>query len=374
MPKKKAKLPLSKTHPELAKEADGWDPNKISAGSGMKLPWVCSSGHRWEAIVRNRTQRSHSSCKICNSLAFVNPSLAAEADGWDPETVSAVNGGKLPWICKRGHRWEAVVANRAIGVGCPICSGHKVQIGFNDIGTTHPKIAEQAEGWDPQTVTAGNNKKFDWKCSKGHTWNAAVSSRTAGNNCPVCGFAKVLVGFNDLATTHPALAKEARGWDPTQYRSRSHKKLSWKCAFGHEWKATIGNRSQGRGCPACAKYGFDFSRSAYLYLIVHTEWKMQQIGITNDLDRRIDEHTRNGWEMLEFKGPMDGLLTQQWETAILRMLKAKGADLSNSKIAGKFDGYSEAWSRSTFEVNSIKELMRLTDEFEEEQIILKLKK
>ena len=63
---------------------------------------------------------------------------------------------------------------------------------------------------------------------------------------------------------------------------------------------------------------------------------------------------------------MDGHLTQQWETAILRMLKAKGADLSNGKIAGKFDGYSEAWSKSTFEVKSIKELMRLTEEFENE--------
>jgi hypothetical protein len=62
---------------------------------------------------------------------------------------------------------------------------------------------------------------------------------------------------------------------------------------------------------------------------------------------------------------MDGHLTQEWETAILRMLKAKGADLSNKKIAGKFDGYSEAWSKSTFPVKSIKELMRLTEEFEE---------
>jgi hypothetical protein len=47
------------------------------------------------------------------------------------------------------------------------------------------------------------------------------------------------------------------------------------------------------------------------------------------------------------------------------MLKAKGADLSNEKIAGKFDGYSEAWSKSTFEVKSIKELMRLTEKYEE---------
>jgi hypothetical protein len=62
---------------------------------------------------------------------------------------------------------------------------------------------------------------------------------------------------------------------------------------------------------------------------------------------------------------MDGHLTQQWEKAILQMLMAKGADLSNAEIAGKFDGYSEAWSKSTFEAKSITELMRLTEEFEE---------
>ena len=68
---------------------------------------------------------------------------------------------------------------------------------------------------------------------------------------------------------------------------------------------------------------------------------------------------------MELLGPVDGLLVKNWESSILRMLKAKGADLSNEKIAGKFDGYSEAWSKSTFEVKSIKELMRLTEKYEE---------
>ena len=49
------------------------------------------------------------------------------------------------------------------------------------------------------------------------------------------------------------------------------------------------------------------------------------------------------------------------------MLKAKGADLSNSKIAGKFDGYSEAWSKSTFDVKTIRELMKFTEEFEDKK-------
>jgi hypothetical protein len=93
---------------------------------------------------------------------------------------------------------------------------------------------------------------------------------------------------------------------------------------------------------------------------------MFQIGITNIPDDRLGDHKKLGWEVLEIRGPMDGHLTQRWETAILRMLKAKGADLSNKEIAGKFDGYSEAWSKSTFPVESIIELMRLTEEFEDE--------
>jgi hypothetical protein len=92
---------------------------------------------------------------------------------------------------------------------------------------------------------------------------------------------------------------------------------------------------------------------------------MFQIGITNNLDHRVKTHKKLGWQLIEVRGPMDGHLTQQWETAILRMLRTKGADLSNKEIAGKFDGYSEAWSKSTFPARSIKELMRLTEEFEQ---------
>ena len=34
---------------------------------------------------------------------------------------------------------------------------------------------------------------------------------------------KVLTGFNDLATTHPELAMQAEGWDPTKVIAGTHK-------------------------------------------------------------------------------------------------------------------------------------------------------
>ena len=234
--------------------------------------------------------------------------------------------------------------------------------------TKFPTIASQAFNWNPKTVTWGANSRKAWICEQNHKWNAIVSSRTrpdSGMGCPYCGHKKLLKGFNDLATTHPEIAMQAKGWDPATVITDKKTKYLWICEKGHKWKTTIGERKSGSNCPSCAISGFDPNEKAFLYFVKHPDWEMLQIGITNFPDDRIAIHRKLGWEIMEIRGPMDGHLTQQWETAILRMLKAKGADLSNSKIAGKFDGYSEAWSKSTFPAKSIKELMRLTEEFEE---------
>jgi len=44
---------------------------------------------------------------------------------------------------------------------------------------------------------------------------------------------------------------------------------------------------------------------------------MLQIGITNFPDDRLGTHKHLGWEVLEVRGPMDGLLARNWETSIL---------------------------------------------------------
>ncbi len=442
VPSKKEKLPLSVTHPELAKEADGWDPSLVTFGSDIKRSWKCSLGHSWAISPNGRTSKGGTNCPVCanqqllvgyNDLTTTHPHLASQAFGWDPRGILSGTSKKLTWQCTQKHIWEATVASRSgQGIGCPVCSNKKVVAGFNDLSTTNPQLASEAYGWDPTEYTEGSGKKKEWICSLGHVWSAQIGARSQQmEGCPYCSNQKVLVGFNDLSTTHPQLAFEANGWDPALYNAGSQKKVSWicpkghiyissirdrarrftdcticagkvvlagfndlqsinpalsseaygwdpktlspgsqkvvqwKCSEGHIWKAKVANRALlARGCPSCAKTGFNPNKDGYMYFISHTDWEMLQIGITNVPDKRLKEHKSLGWVLLEQRGPMDGHLTQQWETAILRMLKAKGADLSNAKIAGKFDGYSEAWSKSKFEVNSIKELMRLTEEFE----------
>ena len=72
------------------------------------------------------------------------------------------------------------------------------------LSKTHPKLAKEAVGWDPTSITAGSGKKVKWRCPKGHIYKSVVVSRTGLNtNCPICSGRQVLAGFNDVATLFP---------------------------------------------------------------------------------------------------------------------------------------------------------------------------
>jgi hypothetical protein len=363
---------LATTHPELAVEADGWDATTVSAGSNKKMNWKCEFDHKWTSVIANRT--AGRGCPVCqnklvvpgvNDLRTANPELAAELIDGQNENISPRSGVRMKWKCTKGHTWTASPHSRASGNGCPYCSGHKLLQGFNDLATTHPEFAKMAVGWDPRTVSAGSAAKRNWLCIENHIWTSTVGNVTLGKGCAVCNGKQINIGINDLKTTHPAIAQQAVDWNPEEFTQGSNKRKRWKCSNGHQWMATINDRTSGKGCPTCAVTGFDPNIPAVIYLIYHENLGLLKIGITNTKNKkRLDTHRRNGWSTIELRGPMEGFLAQEWESSILRMLKAKGADLSNEKIAGKFDGYSEAWSKITFNIGSIKELMVLTEEYE----------
>jgi hypothetical protein len=261
--------------------------------------------------------------------------------------------------------------------GCAVCTGHQVQRGFNDLATTHPELSTQAIGWDPSDITPGSNLKKGWKCSLQHQWSAAVSQRVnKQSGCPYCTGKKVLSGFNDLQTLNPAMGKQAFGWDSTKVTIGSSKKLKWRCNEGHEWVTSPNSRTnhgKPTGCPTCTIYGYDPNKDGWLYFMEHESFGYLQIGITNFPDDRLKLHKKYGWELLQLRGPMDGHLTANWETAILRMLRSKGAlmgpgkgDINKiSKADSKAFVGTEMWSKDSFHANSINELMRLTEEFED---------
>ena len=304
-------------------------------------------------------EQPDSSSPSTQSLAETHPHLALEADGWDPRLFSV---GMASWKCPVGHTWDTQISSRKKGEGCPYCANKTILKGFNDLGTTHPEIAASLVDADPSQVFAGSGKKYLWRCNLGHEWSSTALNRKKGKSCPYCSNQKILPGFNDLATSFPAIANEAHGWDPTTVSSGSSKGTKeWKCAEGHIWKARVQSRTEDgvmRGCPSCANYGFDPNGEAVLYLLEHEDWRLFKIGIANNFKSRLREHEFIGWKLMDVWGPADGLIVSQWEQAILRYVKQRGGDFSAKEIAGTtFSGWTECWTRKSFEVSSIKNLM-----------------
>jgi hypothetical protein len=354
--------------------------------SSAKVWWKCEQGHSYQSSIVN--QGLGAGCNVClnkrlqvgvNDLQTVSPNLALQFDvdknKATPDQIIATTAKSYWWLCELGHSYKVSLHGKINKeTGCPFCTGVKVLTGFNDLKTKFPQIARQ---WHPQKngrlrpeEIGSSHKKVWWIDDLGHEWQATIASRAhQGVGCPFCSNNQLLVGFNDLETQNPELARE---WDyernfpllPNQVVSGGGKKYWWTCTQGHTWRTDITHRLFGRGCPSCAKTGFDPNLPGYLYLVWHQDWEMFQIGITNFPDKRLARHKRNGFEVLEVRGPMEGHLTSSWETSLLRYLKYLGADLGNKQVAGKFDGFSESWTKRTYSVNSLLDLMNACEAHE----------
>jgi hypothetical protein len=374
---------LNTTNPDIANQ---WHPtkngdlkpNEVTKGSNKKVWWQCSNypDHQWDAVIGSRTNLG-AECPICagkkvlvgfNDLNTTDPDIAnqwhpTKNGDLKPNEVTKGSNKKVWWQCSNypDHQWMINVCNRGINnSGCPICDGKKVLVGFNDLNTTDPEIAMQ---WHPTKngdlkpiqVLRFSIKKVWWQCNKhpDHEWETNISKRTVGQGCPICIGHKVLDGFNDLQTLEPELSKE---WHPTkngdlkpnEVTKGSGKKVWWQCSNypDHQWDASICDRSNGVGCPSCAKYGFDPEKDAWFYLMERPG--EQQLGISNVLVDRLRTHESNGWSLIEHTSvPSKGQKVLDTENAFKKWLK---------KEIGLMEGSTENWSTTKMEVQSLAEL------------------
>ena len=293
---------FARKYPNIASE---WHPTKngvlspemVSPSSAKKVWWKCSKGHEWQALISNRAKGK--GCPYCSGrFTTFDTSIAKQIQSitlcesreksqteiplhnvlleeWDyeknislsPSSLSPHSNQKVWWKCKIcGHSWKTSVSNRTNGTSCPVCANtkrankHSICVNSENIVANHPNLMSE---WshkntiNPNTTSVFSHKKALWQCVCGHEWEAEIKSRFMGNKCPYCANRKILIGFNDLATTHPELALE---WDyesnteltPKELTRGSGKKVWWKCKFcGFHWQASVLNRVSGTGCPNC---------------------------------------------------------------------------------------------------------------------------
>ena len=267
---------LASQYPEVAAEwcveSNGRGPTEVLATAVAAAWWRCRLGHRWEVSVRSRT-RFGSGCPYCSGLLAVAgvsdlgttfPEVAAE---WHPTRNAQAPIDYLPksskkawWVCAEGHEYEARIASRTTGSGCPQCSGRMVITGVNDLATVNPALAQE--------------------------WG------------------------------------ERNRRSPADVKPMSDYRANWVCAKGHEWRAAVSSRHHvGVGCPSCAQYGFSPARAALLYLLTHKRWGAFKVGITNYGTTRIEQFAELGWTETYRLYHRNGGVIKAAEANLLRWLR-----------------------------------------------------
>ena len=255
------------------------DPRKVlGRSSRVPMVWRCPKGH--EERQAPAAFRARFGCSFClrENDKFTWPTIEEDTrlrGSWDadanshidPSEISAMSEKKYFWKCKKGHTWETSAYLRFKRLSeCPYCEGKAIWPGFNDLQKLFPELAEEwssANSIPPNKVSPGNNNLFKWKCYLGHSWDASPSNRTrgrnGGTNCPTCTNRRVEKGFNDLTTTHPALAREWN-WElneeltPEEVLFKRKDPCWWECTLGHSWSCPPRSRYRGdtlMSCPFC---------------------------------------------------------------------------------------------------------------------------
>lgn len=178
--------------------------------------------------------------------------------------LSEVTGNwqkKYIWVCKKHGKFTSVLSSMVRAIrsgnnGCPFCHGTQVKA-EESFGTLYPELVEE---WDssnqktPFEVTAGSSYEAAWKCSKGHTWKAAVSERANGGKlCPECFPNGNRPSFNAM---HPDLKKFFCKENPVQFEKgviSDYTPYLWKAECSHAFTDSFALiHERGFRCPYCA--------------------------------------------------------------------------------------------------------------------------
>lgn len=197
--------------------------------------------------------------------------------------------------------------------------------------------SEKNLGMDIHKITAGSGKKAWWKCEKGHSWDAAITSRIRLNaGCPYCSGLRAIPGETDLATVAPELAAQ---WHPTKneklmptyVKLRSSRQVWWLCREGHAFQASVSNRASGNGCPICSSRkvlpGYNDLKTKRPELAA--QWHPQKNGVLLPEDLMPQSNRKVWW--LCSKG-------HEWQAGVNHRYRGSGCPVcSNRKVLPGFN-------------------------------------
>lgn len=230
-------------------------------------------------------------CMQSNILHFWN---YLENVNQHPHRLSFLDNDNYQWKCDSGHSFSMSIFQMFYYYQflkmnpCPQCHKKWKEKGLEKPRREKPNLSKPKPGksfgdlrpdisktWDvhrngkytPYDFSQFSVKRFWWICEHGHSFDCTLANRNK-YGCPVCKGWRVAVGFNDLGTQRPDIA---RMWHPTMngdltpydVTPGADKLIWWQCPIDEEhvwqqqpWSLTAPRRDKVKthGCPYCSKH------------------------------------------------------------------------------------------------------------------------
>jgi len=295
-------------YPELKNE---WSNKNLSSWKELHKSydyiWECPIGHDYTLKLVHRIERGLK-CPYCagqrvlvgfNDVATTDPQMIEKFSHNSPYSPTDVTRGskrRALFLCDKGHEYEQIIKNAVIlNRGCPYCSGYLKKVGYNDLQTSYPEIAEEyhidndipvESIWGVAIEDYRINAKWVCRHNNKHVWESSLYHRISEKKLEACPYCRGVInenGVNDLETLYPLLKNE---WSDNNekplsaYTYQSCYKALWECDKGHEWNAYIFHRTNGNGrCIIC--YPIESSQETEMFNFLKGFLKNETI-IKND--------------------------------------------------------------------------------------------
>lgn len=200
---------------------------------------------------------------------------------------------KAIMVCDYGHEWVASVSHLVdvkCATGCPKCSNkyRPSQREREDQLNSLPRLTFIC--WQDGCYRNAQSRAT-MMCDVGHAFSAAANHLVnTGSGCPTCAGVGKYSSEERMVQLGNLPGMEFVRWDGEYLNCYS--KAVMRCDVSHEWAASITNLLNGRGCPSCAKSGYDPSKPGTLYALRHENGAHIKIGISNAHSRRLAELRR----------------------------------------------------------------------------------
>ena len=254
--------------------------------------------------------------------------------------------------CSCGNISKIAIGNFQQGQTCYKCRNQKLADKFKYKIDRVREIFKEKKCVYLDDTYKNNRTLQNYICECGNKHKITLDSFLKGHRCPACKG-----GIKHTIEYVKKYFKERNCEFLDDVYISNDTPHNYICVCGNKSKIRFDNFQSGRKCSNCSNTGFKNSDPAYLYLISRPN--QFKIGIYNAGTKRLNEHKKYGWQLIEQKYFEKGIEAYEEEQKLLKLLDNNKIPRGKQAFKENFErgGYTEAWNDVDLTVISLYDMI-----------------